>query len=484
MRLTDDFKDEIRARVRMSDLVGRKIQLKRQGREFAGLSPFKKEKTPSFFVNDEKKFYHCFASGEHGDAFDWLMKMEGLSFMEAAEQLASIAGIPLPKADPEAAKKAEASKSLIEWMELAQRFFSRHLRSGAGADARHYLERRGYGPAEWETYEIGFAPDSRTALKDELIAAGAKPDELIDCGLLIAPDDGGAPYDRFRGRIMFAIRDPRERLVAFGGRAMSANARAKYLNSPETPIFHKGHNLYRYPQARKAAANPKSGARGLIVAEGYFDAIALARAGIEHAVAPLGTALGEDQMQLLWRAGGEPTLCFDGDNAGRMAANRAAERALPLLEPERTLRFVFLPEGKDPDDMLRDEGASALAEAWGIRGLWRRFCGISRPKKSRWTIRIAAPVFASGCAPCSIESKTPMYGPSISASLTRNWSRFSARRGDRVGDTSKRARPWAPLPKPSALSRRGRFRRACVTCFWPRLNTRKLQKTRPKCYLC
>lgn len=365
MRLTDDFKDEIRARVRMSDLVGRKIQLKRQGREFAGLSPFKKEKTPSFFVNDEKKFYHCFASGEHGDAFDWLMKMEGLSFMEAAEQLASIAGIPLPKADPEAAKKAEASKSLIEWMELAQRFYSRQLRSGAGADARHYLERRGYGPAEWEEYEIGYAPESRSALKDELIAAGAKPGELIDCGLLIAPDDGGTPYDRFRGRIMFAIRDPRDRLVAFGGRAMSANARAKYLNSPETPIFHKGHNLYRYPQARKAAANPKSGARGLIVAEGYFDAIALARAGIEHAVAPLGTALGEDQMQLLWRAGGEPILCFDGDNAGRMAANRAAERALPLLEPERTLRFVFLPEGKDPDDMLRDDGASALTEALG-----------------------------------------------------------------------------------------------------------------------
>ncbi|MBI1236023.1 MAG: DNA primase [Alphaproteobacteria bacterium] len=365
MRLTDDFKDEIRARVRMSDLVGRKIQLKRQGREFAGLSPFKKEKTPSFFVNDEKKFYHCFASGEHGDAFDWLMKMEGLSFMEAAEQLAAIAGLPLPKADPDAARKAEASKSLIEWMELAQRFYARQLRSGSGSDARHYLERRGYGPAEWETYEIGYAPDSRTALKDELIAAGAKPDELIDCGLLIAPDDGGAPYDRFRGRIMFAIRDPRNRLVAFGGRAMSANARAKYLNSPETPIFHKGNNLYRYPQARKAAADPKSGARGLIVAEGYFDAIALARAGLEHAVAPLGTALGEDQMQLLWRAGGEPTLCFDGDNAGRMAANRAAERALPLLEPGRTLRFVFLPEGKDPDDILRDDGVSALKEALG-----------------------------------------------------------------------------------------------------------------------
>ncbi|WP_421787660.1 DNA primase [Hyphobacterium sp.] len=365
MRLTDDFKDEIRARIRLSDLVGRKVSLKRQGREFAGLSPFKKEKTPSFFVNDEKRFYHCFASGEHGDAFDWLMKTEGLSFMEAAEQLASLAGLPMPKADPEAARKAEASKSLVEWMEAAQRFFSQQLRAAGGADARAYLERRGYGPKEWADYEIGYAPDSRSALKDELIAAGAKPGELIDCGLLIAPEDGGTPYDRFRGRIMFAIRDPRNRLVAFGGRAMSANARAKYLNSPETPLFHKGHNLYRYPQARRAAADPKSGARGLIVAEGYFDAIAFDRAGMGHAVAPLGTALGEDQLRLLWRAGGEPVLCFDGDSAGQMAANRAAERALALLEPGRTLRFVFLPDGKDPDDLLREEGAAALKDAVG-----------------------------------------------------------------------------------------------------------------------
>ncbi|WP_420433636.1 DNA primase [Hyphobacterium sp.] len=363
MRLTDDFKDEIRARIRLSDLVGRKVSLKRQGREFAGLSPFKKEKTPSFFVNDDKRFYHCFASGEHGDAFDWLMKMEGLSFMEAAEQLASAAGLPMPKADPDAARKAEASKSLVEWMEAAQRFFSQQLRKGAGADARAYLERRGYGPEEWERYEIGFAPDSRNALKAELIAAGAKPAELVDCGLLISPDDGSAPYDRFRGRIMFAIRDPRNRLVAFGGRAMSATARAKYLNSPETPLFHKGHNLYRYPQARRAASDPKSGARGLIVAEGYFDAIALDRAGIGHAVAPLGTALGEDQLRLLWRAGGEPVLCFDGDSAGQMAANRAAERALPLLEPGNTLRFAFLPDGKDPDDVLREEGPATLKEA-------------------------------------------------------------------------------------------------------------------------
>ncbi|WP_421790773.1 DNA primase [Hyphobacterium sp.] len=365
MRLTDDFKDEIRARIRLSDLIGRKVNLKRTGREFVGLSPFKKEKTPSFTVNDEKRFYHCFSTNEHGDAFDWLMKIEGLSFMEAAEQLASLAGLPMPKADPEAARKAEASKSLIEWMEAAQRFYSQQLKSSAGADARAYLERRGYGPKEWTAYEIGYAPDRRTALKEELTAAGASPAELIDCGLLIAPDEGGVPFDRFRGRIMFAIRDRRNRLVAFGGRAMSANAKAKYMNSPETPIFHKGHNLYRYVPARRAAADPKNNANGLIVAEGYFDAIAFSRAGLENAVAPLGTALGEDQIKMLWQAGDEPILCLDGDAAGRMAANRAAERALPLLEPGKTLRFVFLPDGKDPDDMLREEGAAALKDVMG-----------------------------------------------------------------------------------------------------------------------
>jgi DNA primase len=363
MRLTDDFKDEIRARIRLSDLVGRKLPLKRQGREFAGLSPFKKEKTPSFFVNDEKKFYHCFASGEHGDAFDWLMKIEGLTFMEAAERLAGEAGLALPKADPEAARRAERGKSLIEWMDAAQTYFEQALRSRAGTDARRYLDSRGLTPEDWTRFGIGFSPDSRSGLKDELITAGAPLSDLVETGLLIAPEDGGSPYDRFRGRIMFPIRDPRGRLVAFGGRAMNKNARAKYLNSPETPIFHKGANLYRYSEARKAAADPTSGARGLIVAEGYLDAIAFARAGMNYAVAPLGTALTEDQLGLLWRAGSEPVLCFDGDSAGRRAAGSAADRALPLLEPGRSMRFIFLPEGKDPDDMLREEGAGALRAA-------------------------------------------------------------------------------------------------------------------------
>jgi DNA primase len=359
MRLSEDFIDEIKARVRPSDLIGRTVKLKRQGREFAGLSPFKKERTPSFFVNDEKRFYHCFATGKHGDIFTWLEEMEGLSFMEAAERLASDAGLSLPAPDPQAAQKAEQRKSLVEWMEAAQTVFTRALRSPQAESARDYLKSRGLTGEDCKRFGIGFAPDSRSALKDELVMAGAHLPELIECGLLIEPDQG-APYDRFRDRIMFPIHDPRGRLVAFGGRALSKETRAKYLNSPETPIFHKGATLYRFPEARRAAADPKASIRGLIVAEGYMDVIALARAGIDQGVAPLGTAITEEQMQLLWRAGGEPVMCLDGDAAGRAAALKAAERALPLLQAGRSLRFAFLPEGKDPDDLLREQGAGAL----------------------------------------------------------------------------------------------------------------------------
>ena len=359
MRLGEDFIDEIKARIRPSDLIGRTVALKRQGKEFAGLSPFKKERTPSFFVNDEKRFYHCFATGKHGDIFTWLEEMEGLSFMEAAERLAGEAGLDLPAPDPEAAQKAEHRKSLVEWMEAAHAFFKRSLKGPEAAEAQNYLKSRGLTGADCVRFGIGYAPESRSALKDELVTAGATPGELIECGLLIAPDSG-TPYDRFRDRIMFPIRDPRGRLVAFGGRALSKEARAKYLNSPETPLFHKGATLYRFPEARRAVADPKSGAKGLIVTEGYLDAIALARAGMEQGVAPLGTAVTEEQLALLWRAGGEPIMCFDGDSAGRRAAMKSAERALPLLQPGRSLRFAFMPDGKDPDDVLREEGAGAL----------------------------------------------------------------------------------------------------------------------------
>lgn len=359
MRLSDDFIDEIKARVRPSDLIGRTVKLKRQGREFAGLSPFKKERTPSFFVNDDKRFYHCFASGKHGDIFTWLEETEGLSFMEAAERLAGEAGLRLPDPDPQAQERSERRKSLIEWMEAAQAFYLRALRGPSAEAARNYLKSRGLTGEDCARFGIGYAPEPRTALKDELVTAGAPVEDLVECGLLIQPDNG-SPYDRFRDRIMFPIHDPRGRLVAFGGRALSKEARAKYLNSPETPVFHKGSVLYRFPEARKAASDPKQDIRGLIVAEGYLDVIALARAGLEHGVAPLGTAITEEQLQLLWRAGGEPVMCLDGDSAGRAAAFKAAERALPLLEPGKTLRFAFMPEGKDPDDILREQGANAL----------------------------------------------------------------------------------------------------------------------------
>lgn len=360
MRVPDGFIDEIKARIRPSELIGRTVALKRQGREFIGLSPFKKERTPSFFVNDDKGFYHCFATQKHGDVFSWLQETQGLSFGEAIEVLAQEAGMEVPKADPLAAQKEERRRGLIEWMELAGRFFHRKLKSDDGAEARHYLTRRGVNPDVWDEFGLGYAPDRRSALKDFLLAEGAPMKELVEAGLLIAPDDGGAPYDRFRGRVMFPIYDPRKRLVGFGGRALNKEARAKYLNSPETPIFHKGSLLYHYPEARTAVAEPTSGLKGVIVAEGYMDVIAFARAGLKQAVAPLGTAVTEDQLRLLWRAGPEPVFCLDGDSAGTKAAGLAAERALPLLEPGRSLRFVFLPDGQDPDDLLREAGPSAL----------------------------------------------------------------------------------------------------------------------------
>lgn len=363
MRFGEHFMDELKARVRVSDVVGKSVKLKRQGREYAGLSPFTNEKTPSFFVNDEKGFYHCFSSGKHGDAISFLMEIENLSFPEAVERLAVIAGIELPKADPRAEERAKQNKVAINWMEEAQAFFSKCLMREAGRGARDYLKGRGLTQTAAERFGIGFAPDSFDGLRGELLQKGADIKVLVEAGLLIEPEDRTKqPWDRFRNRIMFPIRDPRGRLVAFGGRAMQKDAKAKYLNSPETGLFHKGSVLYRYPEARKALAAPNNPARGLIVAEGYMDVIALARAGFDHAVAPLGTALTEDQLDLLWRAGPEPILCFDGDKAGLRAAFRSIERTLPKLKPGQTVRFALLPDGQDPDDLIRAKGPNAMRE--------------------------------------------------------------------------------------------------------------------------
>ena len=367
MRFDDRFLDEIKSRLRLSDVIGKTVKLRRQGREYAGLSPFTKEKSPSFFVNDDKGFYHCFSSGKHGDLISFLQETERLSFMEAVERLAGEAGVPLPAQDPQAIQREKQQQSLTDWLVLAAAWYEAELRRPVGTEARAYLDRRALPEADRTRFGIGYAPAGRTALKDYLVAKGAQPRELVEAGLLIAPEDGGAPYDRFRDRIMFPITDPRGKVVSFGGRALDPQARAKYLNGPETVIFHKGDLLYGLYEARKLLSTGSVGAAstggpvdvGLVVVEGYMDVIACQRAGVA-AVAPMGTALTEQQMERLWRLHPEPTLCFDGDGAGQRAAARSIERAMPLLKAGRSLRFAIVTGGKDPDDVLREQGAAAL----------------------------------------------------------------------------------------------------------------------------
>lgn len=360
MRFDEDFLEELKSRLKPSDVIGRSVKLRRQGREFAGLSPFNKEKTPSFFVNDEKGFYHCFSSGKHGDIISFLQETEGLSFVEAVERLATDAGLPMPVSDPKDIERQQKKNSLLDWVAEATKYYAEELTRVRARQARNYLEGRQLQQSDWLKYGLGYAPSNRTGLKDHLVALGAMPADLVEAGLLVQPDDGGPAFDRFRDRIIFSITDLRGRPSAFGARALSPDAKAKYLNSPESPLFHKGKTLYRYAEARKAAA--KKRANGLIVAEGYMDVIALAKAGFDHAVAPLGTALTEEQLALLWRVGSEPVLCFDGDAAGKRAAYRALDRALPLLEPGRSLSFAWLPDGLDPDDLIREKGANAMQE--------------------------------------------------------------------------------------------------------------------------
>ncbi|MEH0198048.1 DNA primase [Caulobacter sp. CCNWLY153] len=363
MRFDDRFLEELKSRLRPSDVVGKTVKLRRQGREYAGLSPFTKEKSPSFFVNDDKGFYHCFSSGKHGDIISFLQETERLTFSEAVERLAAEAGMSLPEPDARTAQDDRKRAGLGDWMELAAAWFEAELRRPVGKDARAYLDRRALPEDQWSRFRIGFAPNGRTALKDYLVAKGAKPGDLVEAGLLIAPEDGGAPYDRFRDRIIFPITDTRGKVVSFGGRAMDPNARAKYLNGPETSLFHKSRVLYGLYDARKllhaAQAAAPTEQTPMLVVEGYMDVVACQRAGLA-AVAAMGTALTEEQMEALWRLHPEPTLCFDGDKAGQRAASRAIDRALPLLKPGRSFRFSIVSGGKDPDDVLREQGPAAL----------------------------------------------------------------------------------------------------------------------------
>ncbi len=355
MAFPPNFLDDIRARIGLADVIGRRVRLVKKGREHAGLCPFHNEKTPSFFVNEEKGFFHCFGCGAHGDVIGFVMRADGLSFPEAVERLAADAGLEVPQQTPEEREQAKRHADLHEVMEKACVFFEEQLRVRVGETALGYLRGRGLDDETIARFRLGYSPDTRGALRGALMSETLPEAMLVEAGLLIRPDDGVA-YDRFRGRVTFPITDRRGRVIAFGARILD-DGKPKYLNSPDTPLFNKGRVLYGMATARRAAHD----AGRVIVTEGYMDVIALSRAGFVESVAPLGTALTESQLHELWRMAPEPLLCFDGDAAGQRAALRAAERALPLLEPGRTLRFVMLPSGEDPDSLIGTRGAGAFA---------------------------------------------------------------------------------------------------------------------------
>lgn len=378
MRFSTSFLDEIRDRVPISSVIGQRVSWDRKKTnaskgDYWACCPFHGEKSPSFHCEDRKGRYHCFGCGVSGDHFRFLTELDGMSFPEAVQRIADLAGVPIPARDPEAEKREQERSTLFDVMEMATAFFEAKLQEAVGAKARAYLRDRGLSAATQQTFRIGYAPDSRNALKEHLAAKGVAKDQIEACGLVVFGPDIPVSYDRFRDRIMFPIPDSRGHIIAFGGRALSADVPAKYLNSPETELFHKGRVLYNFARAR--AAVQKEGP--LIAVEGYMDVIALHQAGIHTAVAPLGTALTEDQLELLWRIAGEPVLSFDGDSAGLRAAYRAADLALPLLQPGRSVRFALLPEGKDPDDVVKTGGKAAfdavLADARPLADLvWSR----------------------------------------------------------------------------------------------------------------
>src|SRR5689334_4280376 len=352
MTLSPAFLDELRARTVLSAVIAPSVKLIRAGREWKACCPFHNEKTPSFTVNDDKGFYHCFGCGAHGDAIRFLTDNRGMQFMDAVKELAAKAGLDVPAPDPRAQERAERTSTLTDVMAEVAKWYAEQLQGIGGADAREYLKRRGIDAATVQRFGIGLAPDSRTALKRALEKLGE--DKLVDTGMLIKPEDGES-YDRFRGRLMIPIRDARGRVIAFGGRILG-DGEPKYLNSPDTPLFDKGRTLYNIDRAGPASR----AAKRLIVVEGYMDVIALDRVGISEVVAPNGTAVTEAQLERMWRLDPSPIMCFDGDSAGRKAAIRAALRALPHLRPDRTLRFVELPQGQDPDDLVRSGGREAV----------------------------------------------------------------------------------------------------------------------------
>lgn len=366
MRFPPSFLDEIRDRVPISSVIGTRVSFDRKKTnaskgDFWACCPFHGEKSPSFHCEDRKGRYHCFGCGVTGDHFRFLTELEGLNFPEAVARIADMAGVPMPVMDAEQQKREEKRGTLYDVMELAAGFFEDQLQASVGAKARSYLRDRGLSAQTQAEFRIGYAPEGRNVLKEYLASKGATRDQIEACGMVVHGEGIAVSYDRFRDRVMFPITDSRNRVIAFGGRALSPDAPAKYLNSPETELFHKGQILYNMVRARRACqAQNGEIAKPVIAVEGYMDVIALSQAGFDEVVAPLGTALTEEQMALLWRISPEPILCFDGDQAGVRAAHRAVDTGLPNLQPGKSLAFALLPEGKDPDDLVKEQGASAF----------------------------------------------------------------------------------------------------------------------------
>jgi len=440
MAFPPGFLDELRARLSLSDVVGRKVSLKRRsGAEYAGLCPFHNEKSPSFTVNDKKGFYHCFGCGEHGDAVGFVMKTEGLSFPESVEKLAREVNLPVPRATPAERERADRAATLQQVVELAALWFQKQLRLPAGRQGLDYLRGRGLSDAVIDDFRLGFAPDSRDGVIAALKRENVPIEKIVEAGLAIQPEDGREPYDRFRGRVMFVINDRRGRAIAFGGRVMGAGE-PKYLNSPETPLFHKGANLYCLDRARQAATKDQP----VIVAEGYMDVIALHGAGFTGAVAPLGTALTEGQLGELWKLADEPYLCFDGDNAGRRAASRAAERALPLLRPGKSPRFLTLPAGEDPDSLIRTRGTDAV----------RRVLDLARPLSDMiWELEIEGKPADTPERRASLQRSVEQRVAEIADPMVREYYRTEMR-----NRLNRMRRPEAPAWQPGGGGRKP-FRR-------------------------
>jgi DNA primase len=367
MRFSPAFLDELKARLPVSDVVGKRVKLRKAGREWKGLSPFNKENTPSFFVNDQKAAWFDFSSGKNGNIFDFVMQTEGLSFPEAVERLASLAGLPLPQISPESEAREEKRRTLYDVLDLAAKFFESNLSSKTGAKARGYLADRNITYSTQLEFRLGYAPPGRYALKEHLGSLGISINDMIEAGLLISGEDIPVPFDRFRDRVTIPIHDQRGRIIAFGARTLNPEVQPKYLNSPETSLFQKGTTVFNFHRARQPAHQDGS----VVVVEGYMDAISIYQAGLKSVVATMGTAFTEDQIKLLWRLSPEPIVCFDADNAGITAAYRSLDRILPILQVGHTFRFSFLQGGKDPDDLIRQKGLDAFKDVLlGSLGLW------------------------------------------------------------------------------------------------------------------